>query len=107
MVTFVMLTRLAPGAMHSPSELELLEKQVMSHVRARCPEVEWMLSLAVLGPCDYLDVFRAPDIETASKVSSMVRTFGHAHTEIWPAVEWQRYKDLVRDLRDSDEDSWT
>lgn len=107
MLTFVMLTRLAPGAMRSPSELEFLEKEVMSHIRARCPDVEWMQSLAVLGPYDYLDVFRAPDVETASKVSCMVRTFGHAHTEMWPAVDWRRFKDLVRDLRGSDEDSWT
>ncbi|HEU5057098.1 MAG TPA: GYD domain-containing protein [Kofleriaceae bacterium] len=106
-MTFVMLTRLAPGAMRSPSELEVLEKQLMSHIRTRCPEVEWMLSLAVLGPYDYLDVFKAPDLETATRISTMVRTFGHAQTEIWPGVDWRRFKDLVRNLTDSDEDSWT
>jgi uncharacterized protein with GYD domain len=106
-MTFVMLTRLAPGAMHSPAELENLEKQVMSHIRSRCPEIEWVLSLAVLGPYDYLDVFRVPDLETATRVSALVRTFGHAQTEMWPAVDWQRFKDLTRNLTASDEDSWT
>src|SRR5579883_2375943 len=51
-----------------------------------------------LGPCDYLDIFRARDVETATKVSTLVRTFGHAHTEIWTATEWDRFKEIVRGL---------
>lgn len=52
----------------------------------------------MLGPYDYLDIFEAPEIETAMKVSTLVRTFGHAHTEVWAATEWQRFKELVRAL---------
>ncbi|MEJ2699606.1 MAG: GYD domain-containing protein [Desulfuromonadales bacterium] len=51
------------------------------------------------GGSDYLDVFRAPDIETAMKVSTIVRAFGHAHTEVWAATEWKRYKEMVRNLK--------
>jgi uncharacterized protein with GYD domain len=57
-----------------------------------------MHNYAVLGPCDYLDIFQAADIEVAMKVSTIVRTFGHAHTEVWPATEWQRFKEIVRQL---------
>jgi hypothetical protein len=32
---------------------------------------------------DYLNVFTAPDIEMAMKVAAIIRTFGHARTEIW------------------------
>ena len=39
---------------------------------------------------------RAPDIETAALVSTLIRTFGHAQTEIWTATEWDRFKELVR-----------
>ncbi len=98
MPTFVMLTRLAPGSLGSPQALEGIEKAVMAQVRRACREVSWLASYAVLGPYDYLDLFTAPDVEAAARVSTLVRTYGHAHTEVWPATDWQRYKELVRDL---------
>jgi len=98
MQSFVMLTRLAPGTLTAPRALEDIEHNVMERVRAECPDVEWGESYAVLGPYDYLDIFKAKDIETATKVSTIVRTFGHAHTEVWGATEWQRFKGVIRDL---------
>jgi hypothetical protein len=65
------LTRLNPDAVHSPRGLEQLERDAMKRMRLN--------SYAVLGPCDYLDVFTANDIETAARVSALIRTFGHAH----------------------------
>ncbi|MGW8194179.1 MAG: GYD domain-containing protein, partial [Desulforhopalus sp.] len=67
-------------------------------IREECPEVEWVHNYAVMGPYDYVDIFQAPDIEMAFKVSTVIRTFGHAQTEIWSATEWSAYKELVRDL---------
>lgn len=98
MTTFIMLTRLAPGVLQSPHSLEKMERSAMERVRRECPDVEWLHNYAVLGPYDYLDIFTAPDIETATKVSTLVRTFGHAMTEIWPATEWKDFKDIIRDL---------
>ena len=103
MPTFIMLTRLASGALRSPRSLEDLEKQAMARIRAQCPQVEWLSNYAILGPWDYLDVFRAPDIETATKVATLIRTFGHAHTEVWSAIEWQRFKEMARELPGADD----
>ena len=70
----------------------------MRRIRQECPNVQWLSSYAVLGPCDYLDIFIANDIETAARVSALIRTFGHAQTEIWTATEWDRFKEIVRTL---------
>lgn len=98
MATYVMLTQLSHVALKSPVKLEELERQVMDRIRADCPEVEWQSSYAVLGPYDYIDIFRAPDVEAATKVATIVRTFGHAQTEIWAATEWERFKEVIRGL---------
>ena len=54
MPTFIMLTRLKPDAVRSLQGLEQLERDAMKRVREECPNVEWLNSYAVLGPCDYL-----------------------------------------------------
>ncbi len=92
MAAFIMLTRVSPEALQTPQTLEKLEQDAMQHIRAECPEVEWRHSYALLGPYDYLDIFEAPDVETAAKVATLIRAFGRAHSEIWAATEWARFK---------------
>lgn len=96
MATFIMLTRLAYGAIRSPEQLEKLEKEVMERIEEGLDggQVKWLANYAVLGPYDYLDIFEAPDIDAAM----IVRTLGHAHTEVWAATEWKRFKEIVREL---------
>ncbi len=60
--------------------------------------MEWLHNFAILGPCDYLDISRAPDIETAMHAATIIRTHGHATTEVWTATEWQKYKDVLRKM---------
>lgn len=98
MQTYAMLTRLEPNGLRSPTELEQLEHEVMEHVRRACPKTQWMGSYAVLGPCDYLDLFQAESLDDASKISAIVRSYGHAHTEVWPLTEWSHFKAVIREL---------
>jgi len=98
MQTYAMLTRLEPNSLQSPTAVEDLEHRVMEHVRRSCPTAEWLGSYAVLGPCDYLDIFRARDLDDASKISALVRSYGHAHTELWPLTEWRHFKTVIHQL---------
>lgn len=95
MATYVMLTRLTPQAVISPADLKRLERAVDARIRKECPEVRWTANLAILGPYDYLDVFEAPDEAVAAKVAMIVRSLGHAQTETWSALTWERYKKLI------------
>lgn len=98
MATYVMLTRLTPESVKLPADLRKLERAVAEHVRKECPQVKWVASYAILGPCDYLDVFEAPDEETAARVVMIVRSYGHAQTETWTAVPWERFGALISNI---------
>ncbi len=95
MPTYVMLTRLAPEAVKTPGELKRLEKAVADHVRKDCPEVKWVANYAILGPCDYLDIFEAPDESAAARVVTIVRSYGHGQTETWTAMPWERFERVL------------
>ena len=68
MAFYIMLTRLSPEALTRPGAVANLNKKVEERIRQECPGVKWLANYAVLGPCDYLDVFEAPDADTATRV---------------------------------------
>src|SRR3990172_11488768 len=98
MATYVMMTRLAPEALAETKRVSELNGQVETKIKKECPSVKWIGNYAVLGSCDYLDIFEAPDAETATKVSLLVRSFGHATTETWLATEWDRFGEVAKGL---------
>ena len=96
MSTFIMLTKLAPDALEKPDAPQTLAQAVTARVEKVCPSVEWKSSYVTLGPYDYLDIFEAPDIETAMQVGTIVLSVGHARTEIWAATDWRSFKALAQ-----------
>lgn len=100
MPTFLMQTRVASDALTQPKSFETLGRDVAEQICKHCPEVRWIASYAVLGPCDYVDVFEAPDIETATRVSVLVRSHGRADSQIRPALAWPQFKGLLQSLPD-------
>jgi uncharacterized protein with GYD domain len=95
MNTFVMLTRVAPTSVHTPQTFEALARQAADHIRRECPDVTWLANYAVLGRYDYVDIFTAPDVATATRVSTIIRSYGGADAEVLPATEWREFKDML------------
>lgn len=98
MSLFVLLTRLTSEEVKPSFTVRKKEHDVIETIRRACPEVKWVADYAILGPYDYLDVFEAPDTETAMKVSAIVRSVAGAHTEVWPATRWKVHNELMRDV---------
>ena len=99
MALYIMQTRLSPEALTRPEGVAELNTRVEECIKRECPQVKWVGNYAVLGPCDYLDIFEAPDAETATKVALLVRSFGHATTETWLATPWERFVELAKGLK--------
>ena len=98
MATYVMLTSLNTDVVKNPKDYLELNKTVEEKIKLQCPEIKWIANYSILGPYDYLDVFEAPHNESAAKVSLLVRSFGHATTEIWPAVAWNKFENIARQV---------
>ncbi|HEY8189048.1 MAG TPA: GYD domain-containing protein [Micavibrio sp.] len=98
MQTFILLTRLISEEVHPSFRIEEMEKATVARIEKYLPEVSWISNFALIGPWDYLDIFSAPDMDAAMKVSAIVRHYGGAHTEMWPATEWNHFEQLMREL---------
>lgn len=70
-----LLTRLSPEALARPESVFQLNQQVEERIKRECPKVKWLANYAVLGACDYLDIFSASHAESA-KVSLLVSPLG-------------------------------
>lgn len=91
MPTFVLMTRLAPEAMHDARGRRAMGKEWLERVKRQCPDVKWVAHYALLGPYDFMDVYEAPDVETASEVALISRAGGALTAESWPALPYEQF----------------
>jgi len=105
MTTYAMLTRLSPSTSYTPETLLALERDVVQRIERECPSLRWVASYVVLGKLRYLDLFEAPDMETALKAGMLVDTYGHAETEIWPLVDWAQFKQNLPRVREGEREA--
>jgi len=98
MPTFVLMTKLAAENIHDAKGRRAAGKQWLSRVKETCPEVKWTSHLALLGPYDFMDIYEAPDAETAHRVSMLSRSEGALTAESWQALPYEDYLKVLEEV---------
>ena len=61
------MTKLSPEIFKQMKKREKLGRAWLDQVREHCPEVKFVAHYALLGPYDFLDIYEAPNEETAAR----------------------------------------
>ncbi len=70
----------------------------LEDIKKQCPDVKFLAHYALLGQWDFMDIYEAPDEETAVKVSIISRSYGVHQIESWCAIPFDRIQKLTDDL---------
>jgi len=98
MPVFVLMTRLKPEDLHDARSRAVTGKEWLEKVKSSCPEVKWLSHYALLGPYDFMNLYEAPDVETAHKVSLISRAEGALTAESWQALPYDRFLEVLGEV---------
>jgi uncharacterized protein with GYD domain len=98
MKTYVLMTKLSPEVSRQMKDRAAIGRAWLDQVREKCPEVNFIIHLALLGPYDFLDIYEAPDEETAAKVSMISSSNGALVAESWSAIPYKRFLELTKEI---------
>lgn len=100
MPTFVLMTRISAEALQDAHDRRVSGKRWLNKVQTACPQVKWLAHYALLGPYDYMDIYEAPDVETAHRVSLISRASGAISAESWQAMPYDRFLKLLEEVQE-------
>jgi len=95
MPIFVLMTRLAPESVQDAGGRRAMGKEWIKKVHSACPDVKFLAHYALLGPYDFMDIYEAPNVETAHRVSLISRSAGALPAESWPALPYEGFLELL------------
>jgi len=75
-----------------------LGRSWLNEVKKKCPKVKFIAHYALLGQFDFLDIYEAPDEETAAKVSLISQINGAFQSESMPAIPYKRFLEIVKEI---------
>jgi uncharacterized protein with GYD domain len=99
MALYVLMTKLTPEISADLKKREAIGKEWKKQVDQICPDVKWKAHYALLGPYDFMDIYEADSTETAAKVSMITRANGALSVETWPAMNWSRFIEIIKDCQ--------
>jgi uncharacterized protein with GYD domain len=98
MPTFILMTRLAPESVQDARGRRAMGKEWLKKVKRTCPQVKFLAHYAILGPYDFMDIYEAPDVETAHRVSLISRAEGAVSAESWQALTDERFLKVLEEV---------
>ena len=98
MKTFILMTKLSPEVARQVKDRAKLGRAWLDEVKQKCPEVKFIAHYALLGDYDFLDIYEAPDEETAAKVSLISLSNGAFASESWTAIPYKRFLELTEEV---------
>jgi len=98
MGTFILLTKLSPKVVADVKNRESMGREWFEEVKKKCPEVKWIEHYALLGQHDFMDIYEAPNEETAAKVSLITMKYGAVRAESWNAIPYKKFIEISKNL---------
>ncbi len=98
MQTYILFTKLSTDLSYEMKNRERQGRSWLEQVRAKCPEVKWLAHYAILGEYDFIDIYEAPDPETAAKVSMISQANGALHARSMLAIQYKRFIELANEM---------
>ncbi len=98
MQTYILMTKLSPDLSQQMKARDRIGREWLEQVHEKCPDVKFISHYALLGPYDFIDIFEAPDAETAAKVSMISQAHGAFNAESWTAVPYKRFVELTESI---------
>ncbi len=98
MKTFFLFTKLGPEVSSKVKKRAKLGRNWLEQVKEKCPEVKFIGHYAFLGKYDFVDIYEAPDEETAAKVSMISMANGASHAESHLAIPYKRFVELTEEI---------
>ena len=98
MQTYVLMTKLSPEVCKQVKDRANLGRSWLEQVKKHCPEVHFIAHYAILGEFDFLDIYEAPNEETAAKVSMISLSNGAFQAKSMMAIPYKRYLELSKEI---------
>ncbi len=98
MQTYILLTKLSPEISKQMKDRAALGHAWLDQVKTKCPQVKFISHYAILGQYDFIDIYEAPDNETAAKVSIISQANGALSAESLTAISYKRFVELTKEV---------
>ncbi|GAB4317331.1 MAG: hypothetical protein Kow00127_09110 [Bacteroidales bacterium] len=98
MQTYILLTKLSANDAVLLKERKTIGRKWLEQVKDKCPEVRFIDHYALLGDYDFLDIYQAPDNETAAMISLISKSAGAETAISMPAIPYKNFLKLTEEL---------